>query len=90
MRKYMYIALMGLLAGCVNTSTPEQKKSDMQSCLTEKATAYIQDGSAIAAPMRSTVKKMLNACVAPEVQTPEDKQLAQSILSSLMSGQNVQ
>ena len=85
MKKYVCIALMGLLAGCMDKAEFLKEKSDMQSCLTEKAMAYVQDGSALASPMRTTVKKMLSACLAPEEQTPATTQLAQGILTALMN-----
>lgn len=90
MKKYKYIALCLLLAGCIDKSDLLKEKADMQSCLTEKAMAYIQDGSALASPMRTTVKKMLSACLAPEEQTPANTQLAQGILSALMNSNAAQ
>ena len=85
MKKYICVALLGLLAGCMDKSEFMKEKADMQSCLTEKAMAYVQDGSALASPVRTTVKKMLAACLAPEEQTPATTQLAQGILTTLMN-----
>ena len=85
MKKFGCVALLVLLTGCVDESELLKEKADLQSCLTEKAMAYVQDGSALASPMRTTVKKMLSACLAPEQQTPADTQLAQGILSALMN-----
>lgn len=90
MKKYKYMALCLLLASCMDKSDLLKEKADMQSCLTEKAMASIQDGSALASPMRTTVKKMLSACLAPEEQTPANTQLAQSILSALMNKNSAQ
>ena len=88
MKKYLCVALIGLLAGCMDKSELLKEKADLQSCLTTKAMAYVQDGSALATPMRTTVKKMLSACLAPEEQTPANTQLAQGILSALMNNSN--
>ncbi|MBR6412142.1 MAG: hypothetical protein IKS41_03150 [Alphaproteobacteria bacterium] len=90
MKKYICVALLGLLAGCMDKSEFMKEKSDMQSCLTAKAMAYVQDGTALASPMRTTVKKMLAACLAPEEQTPATTQLAQGILSALMNQNTAQ
>ncbi|MDY6407085.1 MAG: hypothetical protein SPL08_00075 [Pseudomonadota bacterium] len=90
MKKYMCLTLFGLLAGCMDSSELLKEKTDMQSCLTEKAMAYVQDGSALASPMRTTVKKMLAACLAPEDQTPANTQVAQGILSALMNKNTAQ
>jgi len=90
MKKISFITLCLLLAGCMDKSDLLKEKADMQSCLTEKAMAYIQDGSALASPMRTTVKKMLAACLAPEDQTPATTQVAQGILSALMNKNTTQ
>ena len=85
MKKYICVALLGLLAGCVDGSEFFGDEADTKSCLTAQATAYIQDGSASASPMRTTVKKMMNACLMPEEQTPATTQMAKSILTTLMN-----
>ena len=90
MKKYICVALLGLLAGCMDKSELLKEKADLQSCLTNKAMAYIQDGSALATPVRTTVKKMLAACLAPEEQTPASTQLAQGILTALMNNNTAQ
>ena len=90
MKKYICVVMLGLLAGCMDKSEFMQEKADMQSCLTNKAMAYVQDGSALASPVRTTVKKMLAACLAPEEQTPATTQLAQGILTALMNKNTAQ
>jgi len=90
MKKYICVAFLGLLAGCVDQPALVQKKDNLKPCLTEKAMIAVQDGSAAASPMRTTVKKMLNACLKPEEQTPADTQLAKGILSALMKKEGAQ
>lgn len=89
-KKYMCVALFGLLAGCMDQSGFMKKEADLQSCLTEKAIGFVQDGSAAASPMRTTVKKMVNACLTPEEQTPATTQLAQGILTTVMNKNTAQ
>jgi len=90
MKKYICVALFGLLTGCMDKSGFMKEEADLQSCLTEKAVGFVQDGSALASPMRSTVKKMVNACLALEDQTPTTTQLAQGILTTVMNKNTAQ
>ena len=90
MKKITILSLL-LLGACSVKVVEETQKTevavsdrDFVACLTDEATARIQDGSAQASPVRITVKKMLNACVDKQEQTPEVKQQAQNILTSLM------
>ena len=98
MFKFALIASGFLLAGaCTQISQlTETTTTDMKSCLMSEAQSAIQDGSAFAAPVRTTVRKMsticLNKIMAPQDQTPavvsETKQEAQNILTTLMSAAN--
>jgi len=98
MFKFAFIA-SGLLLAAACTQVAEVKETatvDMKSCLISEAQSAIQDGSAFAAPVRTTVRKMSTACLnkvmAPQAQTPavvsETKQEAQNILTALMSAAN--
>lgn len=92
MKKYLYLSLMGLLTACANGNSLLPQKNDLKTCLTNEAIARIQDGSALAAPVRTTAKKMVIACLTEEEEkTTETKQtattMAQDILSTLMKAQ---
>ncbi|MBQ7412994.1 MAG: hypothetical protein IJV07_01805 [Alphaproteobacteria bacterium] len=91
MKKYLYLGLMGLLTACAGENGLLPQKNDLKTCLTNEALARIQDGSALAAPVRTTAKKMVVACLVGEDETTETKQtattMAQDILSALMKAQ---
>lgn len=91
MKKYLYLSLMGLLTACTGGQEVLAPESDLKTCLTNEAIARIQDGSALAAPVRTTAKKMVAACLTGSKETTETKQtattMAQNILSALMKDQ---
>ena len=84
MKKILCLSVCCLLTACQGGMMSLPTGEQLKTCLTNEALARIQDGSALASPVRTTAQKMLNACMAPEEQTPEDKALAQSILTALM------
>ena len=84
MKKILCLSVCCLLAACQGGMMSLPTGEQLKTCLTNEALARIQDGSALAAPVRTTAKKMLNACLLPEEQTPESNVLAQTILTALM------
>ena len=90
MKKYIAIALAGLVAACELPQQILSEQTDLKTCLTNEALARIQDGSALAAPVRTTAKKMVAACL-PDTQSTEQTQsartLAQEILTQLMKSE---
>ena len=74
---------VGLVGGVFPGGDYGQSKR-YKACLTKEAEACILDGSALASPIRTTVQKMLNACLTSEEQTPATQQMAQGILSGLL------
>ena len=84
MKKIICLSLVALLGACTQRMTPLPTGEELRVCLTNEALTHIQDGSALASPIRITAKKMLNACKKAEEQTSEDKQLAQTILAAMM------
>ena len=92
MKKYIFLLSGMLLAGCAGqqsffSAVSESGTSDLKACLMQEATNRIQDGSALAAPVRSTVKKMVAACLTSSADS-NDRQsatvLAQDILVQMM------
>ena len=88
MKKYILLLSIGLLAGCAGGKSFLKSETgaaavDLKACLTQEAANRIQDGSALAAPVRTTVKKMVLACLAPNADAENRQsatQLAQDIL----------
>jgi len=87
MKKVISLSLFLLLGACSGASFM-QKANDMKACLTEQAQARILDGSALAAPVKTTVQEMLNACLTAEEQTPANYEIAKSILTGLIKKQS--
>ena len=92
MKKYIFMLSGILLAGCAGqqnffSATSETGTADLKACLMQEATNRIQDGSALAAPVRTTVKKMVAACLTQSADA-DDRQsattLAQDILVQMM------
>ena len=87
MNKFLCLTLIGLLAGCAAQQQEVKKQVDMKTCLMNEATARVQDGSALAAPIRTTAKKIVAVCLIGD-ETPETQQSAlqttQDILTNLM------
>jgi len=83
MKKLFCLTMLVLLAGCSGESIMNKAK-DAKACLTKEAEARILDGSALAAPVKTTAKSMLDACLTAEEQTPATQQMAQSILTGLI------
>ena len=83
MKKLYAIVALGMLASCAMTKTMSDT-SDIKACLMQAAEARVADGSAFAAPVRTTVKAMLNACLVGDSQTSEWMPVAQGILTALM------
>ena len=83
MKKVLCLIVLVLLAGCAK-ETILTKAKDTKACLTKEAEARVLDGTALAAPVRTTVENMLNACLTKEEQTPATQQLAQGILNGLI------
>ena len=84
MKKNLCLSICCLLAACQGGMMPLPTGEELKTCLTNEALARIQDGSALASPIRTTAQKMLNACMMPQEQTAESKALAQTILTALM------
>ena len=79
--------------GHVAADKTTDNNTDLKACLTGEALAAVQDGSAFAAPMRTTAKKVATACLnkmmTPAEQTPavisETQSQARTVLTQLMS-----
>jgi len=84
MKKVIYLSVCCLLTACQNGMLSLPTGEELRTCLTNEALVRIQDGSALASPIRTTAQKMLNACMLPQEQTAESKALAQTILTALM------
>ena len=84
MKKILCLSVCCLLAACQEGMLSLPTGEQLKTCLTNEALTRIQDGSALAAPVRTTAKKMLDACMPAEEQTAEDKALAQTILTAMM------
>lgn len=89
MKKLICLTGLMLLAACSGESF-QSKTKDTKACLLQKAEAYVADGTAFASPVKTTVQKMLVACLTPAEQTPEMQQLAQGILTNLMKAKENQ
>lgn len=83
MRRIICLGLALALTACEG-QTFLSKRADVQDCLMKEAQNRIVDGSAFAAPIRTTAQNMVNACLTAEEQTPVMQQLAQRILTNLM------
>ena len=83
-RFFVSAAILAILSGCAIQTPTVSTTADVKACLTREAQARITDGSAMAAPIRTTVGAILNACLVPADQTPEARQTAQAILTALM------
>ena len=83
MKKIFCLTLILLLAGCTG-ETVLTKAKDTKACLKKEAEARIADGSALASPVRTTAKQMLDACLTKEEQTPGTQQMAQGVLTGLL------
>ena len=78
MKKFLCLISVCFLGACAQIDMDE-----LTTCITEQATKMVRSGAASASPMRTSVKKILNAC-GVEDQTSELKQIAQSILTEKM------
>lgn len=97
MNKTIWILGLGVglaLTACGHVAADKATdKTDLKACLTSEALAAVQDGSAFAAPMRTTAKKVATACLnkmmTPAEQTPavvsETQSQARTVLTQLMS-----
>ena len=95
MRKLAILFFMGMLGACASMQevlTPKSAQSlDIRACLQQEALTRIQDGSALASPVRTTVKKMVTACLAADADSETRQsmmQTAQEILTQLMQNKN--
>lgn len=100
MKKSVLILTIVLMVGACAQLTPNTTtvssadiKTQIKACLTTEAMNRIQDGSAFASPIRTTVKNMTDTCLnklmpAAE-QTPaattETQQEAKTILTTLLN-----
>ncbi len=100
MKKSLIILTTAFLMTACSQLTPDTMRSSVdatktriKACLTTEAMNAVQDGSAFASPVRTTVKKMtascLNQLIPTEEQTPtletETEQQAKSILTTLLN-----
>lgn len=80
--KKLIILLFFFITACASNMSSDL--SSLKTCLTEQALEAIQNGTVVAAPIKTTVKNMLAVCASGQENDPILKQLAQTILTEAM------